>query len=83
MKIGELTCKDLVADKFLSVLLGLSLSLKGPTSDGKKGSLRKGVFLLKRSSLEALASANSLETPENGRILLVLPHSGLYNLQNL
>ena len=48
------------------------LFLSGP----EKGVIAKGVFLLEEESLESLKSRNSLEFPENGRILLCFPQSG-------
>ena len=52
--------------------------------DRKKGSLRKGVFSLEEC-LEALKSLNSLESLDDGRMLLCFPLSGgsLESLESL
>ena len=42
----------------------------------KKGVITKGVFALAESLESLLKSLDSLETPENGRILLCFPQSG-------
>ena len=56
----------------------------GKSRDRQKGSLRKGSFPLEES-LEFLKSLNSLESLENGRILLCFPLSGgsLESLESL
>ena len=53
-------------------------------SGPEKGVITKGVFSLEES-LESLKSQNSLESLENGRILLYFPQSGdsLRSLESL
>ena len=57
-----------------SKILKENSQLNNKSRDRKKGSLRKGSFHWKNKSLESLKSLDSLE---NGRILLYFPESGV------
>ena len=64
----------------VKTLCNFELQISGP----EKGVITKGVFSLEES-LEPLKSLNSLESLENGRVLLSFPQSGgsLKSLESL